>query len=157
MTGVFNKRTFENLVEKFIQSNVRHNFGALIFVDVDDFKQYNDKYGHMNGDTVLKETAAYLKEHFDSIGYVGRYGGDEFVVFVKGNYKKEDISKRMTSIRESLSRIELENFGNVPVSFSAGGAAYPADGLNYDELCKSADVALYQVKEAGKGKFYWYQ
>ena len=45
----------------------------------------------------------------------------------------------------------------VPVSFSAGGATYPADGLNCDELCKSADVALYQVKEAGKGKFYWYQ
>lgn len=155
MTGIFNKRTFIYLVENYIKSNIEKNSGALIFVDVDDFKKYNDAYGHLNGDIVLKSFANSLSSQFDSIGYVGRYGGDEFVVFVKGSYEKKEISERVAKVRESLSLVELEGFGNVPISFSAGGAYYPADGITYEELCNAADKALYQVKESGKGRFYW--
>lgn len=157
MTGIYNKRTFEMYVEEYIASNKNKAFGTLIFVDVDDFKHYNDEYGHLNGDIVLKTFAKCLSEQFSSIGYVGRYGGDEFVVFVTGSYEREYIDGKINEIAKSLSNVELEGFGMVPTSFSAGAATCPVDGANYDELCNAADEALYEVKESGKGKFYWHR
>ena len=157
MTGIYNKRTFEMYVEEYIESNKNRAFGTLIFVDVDDFKRYNDEYGHLNGDIVLRTFSKCLSEQFSSIGYVGRYGGDEFVVFVTGEYEKDYIDEKMKVIAEKLSGVELEGFGRVPTSFSAGAASYPADGVRYDELCNAADEALYEVKESGKGKFYWHR
>ena len=157
MTGIYNKRTFEMYVEEYIASNKNRAFGTLIFVDVDDFKQYNDKYGHLNGDIVLKSFSKCLFEQFSSIGYVGRYGGDEFVVFITGSYEKDYIDGKMKEIAKKLSSVELEGFGSVSTSFSAGAASYPADGANYEELCNAADEALYEVKESGKGKFYWHR
>lgn len=157
MTGIYNKRTFENLVRDYIVTAVNRKRGYLIFVDVDDFKKYNDKYGHLSGDIVLKEFAKCLKDAFDSMGYVGRYGGDEFVVFVTANCEKSVISDKIKAIKEKLSYIEIEGTGKVAASFSAGGACFPADGMDFEELCSAADQALYQVKEAGKGKFYWWR
>lgn len=157
MTGLYNKRTFEKYVEDYIAKNRNRDFGTLIFVDVDDFKHYNDKYGHLNGDIVLKTFAKCLSEQFSQIGYVGRYGGDEFVVFVTGSYEKDYIDSKVKEIANKLSSVELEGFGNVPTSFSAGAASYPADGTSYEELCNAADEALYEVKESGKGKFYWHR
>ena len=157
MTGIYNKRTFEKYVEEFIAANRNRAFGTLIFVDVDDFKHYNDKYGHMNGDIVLKTFAKCLSEQFSSIGYVGRYGGDEFVVFITGSYEKDYIDGKINEIAKKLSNVELEGFGMVKTSFSAGAASYPVDGVSYDELCNAADEALYEVKESGKGKFYWHR
>lgn len=155
MTGILNKRSFVQLVEKYIDAESGKETGALIFVDVDDFKRYNDEYGHINGDVVLKTFAGNLSAEFGSKGYVGRYGGDEFVVFLRNTNDKAAINKQITRIREKLSDIALEGFGLVPVTFSAGGALYPADGVTFEELCNSADKALYQVKESGKAKFYW--
>jgi len=155
LTGVYNKKTFVYLVEKYMNSG--KGSGALIFIDVDDFKQYNDKYGHLNGDIVLKAFAKSLMDSFNSIGYVGRYGGDEFVLFVKEALDKSKINEKIDTVRECLSSIELDGYGSVSSSFSAGGACYPADGNNYEEICNAADSAMYQVKESGKGKFFWYQ
>lgn len=157
MTGIYNKRTFEMYVEEYIAVNGNTALGTLIFVDVDDFKHYNDEYGHLNGDIVLKTFAKCLSEQFSSIGYVGRYGGDEFVVFITGAYEKDYIDEKVGKIANELSSIELDGFGRVPTSFSAGGASYPSDGASYDELCNAADEALYEVKESGKGKFYWHR
>lgn len=157
MTGIYNKRTFEMYVKEYIATNNNRAFGTLIFVDVDDFKHYNDEYGHLNGDIVLKTFAKCLSEQFSSIGYVGRYGGDEFVVFVTGSYEKEYIDGKINEIAKKLSSVELEGFGMVPTSFSAGAASYPVDGASYEELCNAADEALYEVKESGKGKFYWHR
>ena len=157
MTGLYNKRTFTYLVKEYMESGNALDAGTLVFVDVDDFKKYNDNYGHLNGDIVLKSFAKALSDQFSKEGYVGRYGGDEFVVFVKEAHDKEQISKQFMKVREVLSSIELEGFGNVPASFSAGAANYPSDAIEYEELCNAADNALYKVKESGKGKLYWYK
>lgn len=130
--------------------------GALIFVDVDDFKNYNDKYGHLNGDAVLKKFARELQEEFARTGIVGRYGGDEFTIFVTNISDKAYADQAMKRLQRALSEIELPQFGKVTLSFSAGGATYPQDGVTFEDLCKTADDALYRVKADGKGKFYWY-
>lgn len=155
MTGLYNKRTFTAHVEEYLL--YEKNPGVLIFVDVDDFKCYNDKYGHLNGDAVLKKFARELQEEFAQTGITGRYGGDEFIVFLKNVSDREYVDRAMTRLKERLSAIELEEFGAVPLSFSAGGARYPQDGVTFVELCKLADEALYAVKADGKGKYYWYE
>ena len=155
MTGLYNKKTFTALVEEYLSTD--KDPGVLIFLDVDDFKKYNDTYGHLNGDIVLKKFATELQKEFSDIGYVGRYGGDEFTIFIKNSPQKGVVDLAMERLRRKLSVIELEDFGEVALSFSAGGGCYPQDATTFDELCKRADDALYRVKEDGKGKFYWYQ
>ena len=155
MTGLYNKKTFTALVENYL--TYEKDPGVLIFVDVDNFKIYNDQYGHLNGDAVLKKFARELLEEFSQTGIVGRYGGDEFTVYLKSVSSREYVDHAMERLEKKLSTIELEEFGEVALSFSAGGARYPQDGSTYVELCKYADEALYKVKADGKGKYYWYQ
>lgn len=157
MTGIYNKRTFETLVKEYMTVGAGRLSGTLIFMDVDDFKRYNDEYGHLNGDTVLRTFASCIREYFEDAGYLGRYGGDEFVIFIKDGYDTSYIEERIDAIRDAMSKIELEGYGKVRASFSAGGACYPADAVDYEELCDLADKALYMVKESGKGKLYWYR
>ena len=106
---------------------------------------------------MLKKFATELQKEFSDIGYVGRYGGDEFTIFIKNSPQKGVVDLAMERLRRKLSVIELEDFGEVALSFSAGGGCYPQDATTFDELCKRADDALYRVKEDGKGKYYWYQ
>jgi diguanylate cyclase (GGDEF)-like protein len=155
MTGLFNKKTFSAHVEEYLIGG--KNPGVLIFVDVDNFKQYNDTYGHLNGDAVLKKFAREIAAEFGEYGIAGRYGGDEFVIFLQAHLDAEVVEKSMAHLAERLSEIELEGYGNVPLGFSAGGARCPQDGDNFTSLCRLADSALYQVKKDGKGKFYWYR
>lgn len=154
MTGLYNQKTFTAQVEDYL--TYEKNPGVLIFLDVDDFKVYNDKYGHLNGDAVLKKFARELLEEFSQTGIVGRYGGDEFTIFLKNISGKDYVDRAIERLKERLSVMELEDFGEVPLSFSAGGAKYPQDGSTFTELCKAADEALYRVKEDGKGNYYWY-
>ncbi len=154
MTGLYNQKTFIAKVEEYI-ANERDG-GALIFVDVDNFKAYNDNYGHMNGDVVLKKFAAELRKEFGAEHVVARYGGDEFTVFVRHLSNIGMVEMAMERLEQCLSEIELENYGQVPLSFSAGGACYPQDAMNYAKLCECADDALYRVKKDGKGRFCWF-
>lgn len=155
MTGLYNKKTFSALVEEYLY--YENDPGTLIFVDVDDFKIYNDKYGHLNGDSVLKKIARELQEEFLQNGIVGRYGGDEFTVFLKHTASKEYVDGAMERLQKKLSSIELDGEGEVSLFFSAGGARYPQDGTTFAELCKLADQALYRVKAEGKGSYGWYE
>lgn len=153
MTGLLNKKSFESLTDDYIKKV--KDPGILAFVDIDDFKKYNDNYGHQNGDRVIKKLAGELKKEFGRKGYVGRYGGDEFIVFVKNTADRESLKVAMDRIRKELSDTELEGYGKVAISFSAGAAVYPTDAENYADICNAADKALYEVKEAGKGKLYF--
>lgn len=155
MTGIYNQKTFSALVEEYL--SYENDPGTLIFVDVDDFKTYNDKYGHLNGDIVLKKVAIELQEEFLQNGIVGRYGGDEFTVFLKHTASKESVDRAMERLQKKLSSIELDGAGEVQFSFSAGGARYPQDGATFKELCQLADQALYRVKAEGKGSYGWYE
>jgi diguanylate cyclase (GGDEF)-like protein len=155
MTGLFNKKTFTEQVEEYLSGG--KNAGVLIFVDVDNFKKYNDTYGHLNGDAVLKKFAREIQEEFGENGIAGRYGGDEFVIFLQTELEVDAVERAMERLAKRLSVICLDGFGEVPLSFSAGGARCPQDGTTFNKLCGLADHAVYRVKKDGKGRFYWYQ
>ncbi len=158
LTNVINRRAFEYSASETVKGNER-GIGALMFFDVDYFKQVNDKYGHDAGDFILVEFAKLLMKHFGEYGLVSRYGGDEFVVLVKG-LDRSDVDKRMEKLRVECCQVKLteEQCPNhdFELHFSCGIAAYPEHSGDFRELTKCADNALYSVKESGRNGYGWY-
>lgn len=126
--------------------------GFFIFIDVDNFKSYNDTYGHNNGDLCLKHFTKAMQECFPEGSILSRYGGDEFVVYLK-DVTKESVYIYMEKFQKMIADLTLATGEKVHLSASAGGAAFPEQGEDFISLCRSADAALYNVKQNGKGAF----
>ena len=158
LTGLFNRRAFDVLTKKWLDSKKN---AALIFLDLDYFKQINDNLGHDAGDMLLSGFADILTTIFGEKGLAFRVGGDEFVVIVESD-SVEEITEKMRQTQQEVASISLPNFkehgveGKVKVSFSAGLAMYPENASNLSNLKKCADTALYDVKERGRNGFCWY-
>ena len=143
-TDIYNKATTEELIREALDRNTR---GSLIMLDVDDFKSINDRLGHLFGDEFLKAFASKLKSVFRGTDIVGRYGGDEFIVFL--NHADPLLAKRKAeSVLEQISTIEVPEIGKV--NSSIGIAICDQGNDDYVHLIKQADSALYQAKNNGK-------
>ncbi len=151
LTNVYNRRSFEGEVINFIQSE-ETGIGALILLDLDDFKGINDKYGHLKGDEALKKLTDVLLSTFRRKDVVGRLGGDEFLVFIKGVHNKEILNHRMEQIYAALK--EAEDF---PISCSAGISFVEKENFSYEKVLKQADEALYRSKQKGKNQHCYYE
>lgn len=133
--------------------------GALLIIDLDNFKGINDTLGHMVGDQVLSGVADKMRETFRQQDYLGRIGGDEFAVyltFANNPVEKERraiIQSRADRFRYMISEIAGEIEQNASISCSIGIAMDPEHGTSYEKLYKSADQALYQAKKAGKNQY----
>lgn len=149
LTGLFNRRAFQAAVDETLLKRIS---GVFIFIDVDNFKNYNDKYGHANGDLCLKHFAAAMKKCFPKDSILGRYGGDEFVVYIK-NAASDAAHRYMDEFQREISHLMMSSGEHVTVSASAGGAAFAGEGEDFVSLCRSADNMLYDVKRNGKGTF----
>lgn len=156
LTGALNRLAFDREAEEYLKTTQRKQ-GALLFIDVDHFKQVNDRYGHAAGDKVLKEFAKALNELFGEKAYIARYGGDEFTVFVK-SLNKETVSIRINQLSKMTSAIipgEEKTPDDLKITFSCGGAYFPDDGIEVKVLERCADTALYRVKESGRNGYAW--
>lgn len=155
LTGLFNHRHFYNRLEFEINRAARANSPlSVLILDVDNFKQYNDKYGHPKGDEVLRRCSAAIRESVRGIDIAARYGGEEFAVILAETDKKGAIVAA-----ENIRRaIEAQKFsdgeGDVPhnVTVSIGVSSYPADTKEMNDLVKKADDALYTAKREGKNR-----
>lgn len=143
LTGILNRRAYNQICKRCAEEKDKI---ALILIDMDNFKNINDTYGHSGGDTALKELARHLRETFRSGDYVCRIGGDEFAVILRGIKEKADeaILRKIRCINEILAGID----GLRHVSVSAG-AALSDEGYT-KELYEKADKALYYIKEHGR-------
>ena len=149
LTELLNRRALQNAVEEDLKEK---RTGYFIFIDSDDFKIYNDTYGHGNGDLCLKHCARIMKKCFPEDSILGRYGGDEFVVCLRGVTRNEAYTY-MQEFQSWLTPLTLNTGEAAELSVSAGGAAYPDQGEDFVSLCRKADAALYEVKRNGKGDF----
>lgn len=143
---IYNKSTTEELIKAKLKN--AHG-GALIMIDVDDFKSINDRLGHMFGDEFLKSFAAAVKKEFRDSDIVGRYGGDEFCIFI-GHVDCAAAEKKCTQLLKKLSLIEIPEIG--AVKSSIGISAVNEDNREYRQLLKQADSALYVAKNRGKNR-----
>lgn len=153
LTGLYVHRYFqERLQEEFSRSQRNRAPLSLLMIDIDHFKTYNDRYGHIAGDLVLKQVAHLLKEKSKAGDLVCRYGGEEFSIILPNRAKGEALS-----LAEELRFcVEKEAFTlrreTTHVTISIGVASFPADGLVKDELLKRVDSFLYQAKREGRNR-----
>ena len=144
LTNIYNAASCREKVDGYLRQAKEDRAGALLVLDIDHFKSINDRYGHYVGDQVLIRTAEVLKEVFREDDVVGRLGGDEFCIFMKGARKAQQVRKKYEEVRSELrKKIELEG-GDLTVSV---GAAFTEKGQDFTEVYKKADAALYVVKE----------
>ena len=154
MTGVLNRDTFMTRVTEALEESGPAARHALIMLDIDQFKVQNDSYGHQFGDQVIKETAGILKHFLRRNDICGRIGGDEFMVFLNDITCEQDVIPRIAQLCDLLKRKYPEKG---EVSCSLGVVFYPRDGENFKELYRNADIALYEVKRAGRCDFRVYE
>lgn len=155
LTGLFNHRHFYNRLEFEINRAIRADHPvSILILDVDNFKQYNDKYGHPRGDEALRICAAAIQDSVRGIDIAARYGGEEFAVILTETDKKGAIvaaEKIRNAIEEQRFRDEGgDTTHNVTVSI--GVSSYPADTKELKELVRMADNALYTAKREGKNR-----
>lgn len=158
LTKLFN-RTYFNTLADFMQNNAGvHNLG-FILVDVDFFKEYNDYYGHHQGDILLQKLASCLDQNGDSRFFTARYGGDEFIT-LSVNVTNEEIDSYLTMVYKDLHSLQIEHKAS-PITniatISAGYAIFDKDeNFNYEDAITLADAALYKAKADGKNQYSKY-
>lgn len=157
LTGLPNRRVLVRDIEKLISESVRHHYyGALLLLDLDDFKPINDTYGHFAGDVVLTEIANRLKNNIRTEDVASRIGGDEFVILL--NRLKNDAAlarKEATDLAEKLLKLVCEpvNYqgAELNVGVSIGIRLLGDNMIGVDAAIRQADSAMYKAKQKGKG------
>ena len=129
---------------------------ALLFLDLDNFKQINDSLGHNIGDQILVETARRLNQIIRRSDTICRYGGDEFVIIIEDIDQIEVVTRIAYSVLDGLSESMQIDDKNLSLSCSLGIAVAPDDGDDFDTLLKKSDIAMYAAKEAGRNTFRYY-
>lgn len=159
LTHVFNRSTFEvNLSNEYDLSQMRKTKIAVLFIDLDDFKHFNDTFGHALGDEVLTFTAETLKTLVGSNGFVGRYGGDEFVVCYGETNSTDEAGELAELIIEKLGEgFDGESAqGHFEVRCSIGISYFSDQSLDADSVIQDADEAMYTVKKKGKSDYSYF-
>jgi diguanylate cyclase (GGDEF)-like protein/PAS domain S-box-containing protein len=157
LTGLPNRVMLAERLEFSLAMSQRHGQPfALLFLDLDRFKQINDSLGHMQGDRVLVEVAGRLLTCVRQVDTVARLGGDEFVILLTQTDARgaETIARRVIEVLGLPFDLDGVSFS---VTASIGIAMYPTDGESMNDLIKNADAAMYRVKERGRAGFRFYQ
>ena len=151
LTGLLNRRAFYNISHTEHQRLLRyHREFSVAMLDIDNFKQFNDGYGHHVGDTLLQNVAMILKNSIRMHDYAFRLGGDEFILFLTEANKEEALALA-ERIRKEVENIFLkENVHEYAISCSIGISSYRATDDDLHAVVKRTDEALYHVKNSGK-------
>lgn len=156
LTGLLSKGEVTNMVIRTVDMEKRENV-SLAIVDIDHFKQVNDTFGHMTGDNIIRQVAAIMADEVGDQGFVGRIGGDEFMILFYDAFDLENARGRLRSIKNTVSgKFPPGVAGQPAITLSIGCAGYPKDAANYEELFTLADFALYRAKEKGRNRYIIY-
>ena len=130
--------------------------GAVILLDLDNFKSINDTLGHVFGDKILELTANRLASICSEAAYVSRFGGDEFLILFECTDDKSDLYDFINEIYRGFEAPVSVEDNDILVEFSMGVSRFPEDSLVYNEIVMYADLALYTVKNTGKSNFAFF-
>lgn len=157
LTGLPNRAMFLNRLDlQLSSSRPERNILALLFIDIDDFKDVNDSLGHHVGDALLKEVAARLQACVKPTDTLARLGGDEFTVMLCELSHENDASTTAQSMLNTMAAPFVIQQSSLQISLSIGITLFPADARTSDELLKNADQAMYAAKGRGKNQFRYF-
>jgi diguanylate cyclase (GGDEF)-like protein len=149
LTGLFNRVESERRIRQRLKDEPDSS-GALLYIDVDDFKTFNDSRGHLYGDEVLRMVGRTIMQNIRDSDIAGRIGGDEFIVYLDRVHREKDVignARRLIAALEKGRSVQSES---VAVSVSIGIARCPKDGIDYESLLEKADKAMYRAKHNAK-------
>ena len=152
LTGLLGRNQFFQIGEQLLAAakwDGPGKTGCFIILDVDHFKEINDKFGHPEGDRVLKRIAENLQRIFGGRGILGRLGGDEFVVLVQEPMTRKEAEKLLNALKADVRKIHVQG---MEITCSVGVIPLE-EGYSIDELYRSADRLLYEAKKKGKDQF----
>jgi diguanylate cyclase (GGDEF)-like protein len=151
LTGLNNRSQFQQALHRLCDTSQDQGAGALVLLDLDNFKAVNDTFGHQAGDDCLKETASRLKEIWRDSAFVARIGGDEFAIIAQADIDYDLVVRLTDETLRSLNRVVETGARSIAIGASAGIAV--ACGVQGSEVFALADAALYEAKGAGKNQF----
>jgi diguanylate cyclase (GGDEF)-like protein len=150
LTSLLNRGAGENIVKKALASGRK---GSFIIIDIDDFKNINDSYGHQTGDEVIYAVSQQLTNVFQSTDVVWRLGGDEFAVFAIDLVSKELCEKQLRQVQDGVRGIKASYAKPLDITISMGCAICRSEGCEFDYIYKISDDALYAAKLQGKNRY----
>jgi len=153
LTSVYCRRYFlERFSEELKRSKKNKLCLTFLMIDVDNFKQFNDRYGHLVGDVILRQVSRAISQAVRQIDFIGRYGGEEISV-VLAETNKDQANFAAQRIRQAIALEVIKAYGEeLKVTVSIGVSTFPDNALNMQNLIEMADQALYLAKETGKNK-----
>lgn len=151
LTGLYTKTAFAELVQDELD-HASHSSFALIFLDLDHFKEVNDTFGHLTGDHILRRTSRHLQRLFDAESYISRFGGDEFSIYFP-DCTLESLTEKLEEIRQSLTRTISLDKASVTTTASVGAIFCDAPVREFTPLLQKADQALYYSKQHGRDQY----
>lgn len=155
LTKLYNRDALQLKIDYFLKMEGKKSKHALLIIDIDNFKVVNHNLGRLFGDTVLKNIADELKKLFYSTGYVGRIGGDEFLVFLK-NITGDTLDEKVNQITKLCKDTYTGEMEENHITASIGISTYPSIGKDFKQLFKNADKALNKVKNRGKNDIEYF-
>lgn len=156
LTKLPNRTKFYKEVSKLLSNTTENTLSAIIFIDLDNFKSFNDTLGHNVGDMLLKEVTEILKNCISNENLLCRIGGDEFVVFLHDFESKKLANDTAIKILDCFKKPLYINDKQLYISSSLGISIYPYDGNNVETLVNNADIAMYRVKKERKNDYKFY-
>lgn len=154
LTDLYNRQTFHQFVDKYLnERKSMSDYCAYIILDLDNFKAINDTLGHSVGDYVLQEVSHIIENTCFNNGYAGRYGGDEFVMFLQAQESYTTIENKVRAILKKINSIDLKSYLEVSASI---GIKFVKNEKSHHELFDKCDDALYVSKNSGKNRYYVY-
>ena len=130
---------------------------AMVFLDIDNFKLVNDCYGHLLGDEVIYVLAEKIRQHFAGKCLCGRFGGDEFTIFIREVEDMMSLESRIEEFREAFSQLGFGDEADIHVTLSIGVSYNRGMSVSYQALLSCADEALEKAKEYGKNRVSYYE
>ena len=157
LTNLYNKVTTEKKIKEFMEQNPTTQ--SLLFVlDIDNFKKINDTMGHAFGDEVLRSIGHGIKMQFRASDIIGRVGGDEFIIFLKGLKDEEIIIREAKKVENFFKDFKAgKSYVKYSATASIGCAVFPRDAEDFEGMYKAADEALYKAKQRGKNQLAFYK
>ncbi|QNB47483.1 diguanylate cyclase [Thermanaerosceptrum fracticalcis] len=159
LTGIYNHRSFHSILdEQLLRAKIENKSLALLMLDVDYFKYYNDAYGHQKGDEVLRTIAKLIEENTKHIGFCARYGGEEFSVIIP-DCNKECGLEIGELIRQAVEKTDFKGANILPkgrLTVSVGVVCFPESADSKEQLIQKADEAMYKAKYTSKNKVELY-
>ncbi len=156
LTGLPNRVLLDKILEGLSVSDATDDLIGIIYLDLDGFKEINDRFSHDAGDRALIQVTRRLKSVLSPDDHVARIGGDEFVIVIPGIQSRDDVPRILGKLTDSFVVPLHIDEGDMEIRFSAGVALYPTDGEEFKDLIRYADEAMYRVKRGSKnGWSFW--